>query len=120
METEGTCIRWAGNILRDGYGQKYRAGRRYQAHRWAWEQVNGPIPNGLVVRHKCDNRACVNVAHLELGTQSDNIRDAVKRGRWHGGEANRSKTHCPKGHEYTEENTYRHGGGRHCKTCRSE
>lgn len=50
------------------------------AHRWVWEAVNGPIPPGQVVRHRCDNRLCYRLSHLELGTQADNVRDAAERG----------------------------------------
>ena len=67
-----------------GYGQLSRGGRAaglIETHRAAWEVTHGPIPEGLVVRHRCDVRACVNPGHLELGTQADNIQDAVKRGR---------------------------------------
>lgn len=118
VETE--CIPWSGALFRDGYGRKYLKGRYLLAHRWAWEQANGPIPDGLVVRHKCDNPSCVNPDHLELGSQGDNVRDAVERGRWHGGEANARKTHCPQGHPYSDKNTYRWRNRRICRTCRSE
>lgn len=50
------------------------------AHRWVWEAVNGPIPKGMVVRHKCDNRLCYRLSHLELGTQADNVADMVAHG----------------------------------------
>lgn len=51
------------------------------AHRYAYEQAKGPIPDGMVVMHTCDNRKCVNPEHLIVGTQSDNMRDCVAKGR---------------------------------------
>jgi hypothetical protein len=55
--------------------------RRDLAHRLAWAEANGPIPEGMVVRHTCDNPPCVNPAHLILGTQKDNVGDMDRRGR---------------------------------------
>lgn len=54
---------------------------RQYTHRVMWEYLNGPIPQGLVVMHTCDNRACCNPAHLKLGTQADNVHDMVTKGR---------------------------------------
>jgi hypothetical protein len=64
-----------------GYGQKTIKGKKVHAHRDAYERANGPIPDGMVVRHTCDNPACINPAHLLIGTQKDNVRDCIERGR---------------------------------------
>jgi HNH endonuclease len=71
------CIPWEGTRFTNGYG---RIGDE-RAHRVAWEQEHGPIPPGMVVMHLCNNPACVNLDHLKVGTQSENIRQAVQEGR---------------------------------------
>jgi hypothetical protein len=85
------------------------------AHRVAWELVNGPIPAGMVVAHRCDNRRCVNPAHLFIGTQKDNVHDMLAKGR----QRNQFKhrTHCCRGHEYTCDNTRLYAGRRWCRRC---
>jgi hypothetical protein len=50
-------------------------------HRLIYMKYHGPVPEGMIVRHKCDNRLCVNPEHLELGTKNDNVQDAVARNR---------------------------------------
>jgi hypothetical protein len=75
------CIRWSGAKLPSGYGQGYADGRRYYAHRRAWEDANGPIPPGMFVCHSCDTPSCINVAHLFLGTPKDNTHDMIRKGR---------------------------------------
>ena len=78
---DGDCLVWTGVRYAEGYGRiKYKR-KPIRANRYAWERVNGPIPDGLVVRHKCDNPPCVNVDHLELGTRRDNVNDMIERGR---------------------------------------
>lgn len=65
-----------------GYGMVTRAGRRHQAHRLSYEAFVGPIPDGMMVCHKCDNRPCINPNHLFLGTGSDNAMDMHAKGRF--------------------------------------
>ena len=55
--------------------------RTYRAHRLMWEEVNGPIPEGMVLLHICDNPPCIRLDHLRLGTQAENVADMVAKGR---------------------------------------
>lgn len=77
------CWPWTGyrQNRRRGYGAIGWQGRYVRSHRLAYELAKGPIPDGLVVRHSCDNEACCNPAHLLVGTQKDNMRDASDRER---------------------------------------
>lgn len=83
---EHDCWEWNGASKNQfGHGA-FKLGPRKSkvvyAHRFAWEREHrSEIPAGMVVRHKCDNPKCVNPSHLTLGTQADNIRDKVERGR---------------------------------------
>ena len=110
-----SCWQWIGEVSIDGYGRFWvRKGHRIAAHRVSWMLANKVTPTGVIC-HSCDNPGCVNPAHLWHGTQADNMRDKVSKGRqWHFGQ-----THCKYGHEFTPENT-RHRKdrvGRCCRTC---
>jgi hypothetical protein len=75
------CHLWTGARNIWGYGRHKINGKTCAAHRTAWELVNGSVPVGLLVLHHCDNPRCVNPAHLYVGTQADNMRDMMARGR---------------------------------------
>ena len=81
-ETAGGCWTWPEDrLFPSGYGQVWWRGRSQRAHRVAYELACGPIPDGLQVNHHCDNPACIRPDHLYVGTQRENIADAVRRGR---------------------------------------
>lgn len=105
-----------------GYGHCFvtRFGKKIKgAHILAWVDANGRLPaEGMCILHSCDNPPCVNPEHLWEGTRTDNQHDMVSKGRhW-----KQKVTHCPQGHEYTEENTYVHptDGRRFCRACQDE
>lgn len=76
------CWPWLASTKQGGYGKcGDERGRVQLTHRVAYQLVNGPIPEGMVVCHQCDNPRCVNPAHLYLGTQADNLRDMRNKGR---------------------------------------
>lgn len=76
------CWNWIGRISPFGYGQfSVSWGDCWQAHRLAYEIYVGRIPKGKCVLHKCDNRKCVKPEHLWIGTQSENVRDMMHKGR---------------------------------------
>lgn len=79
-KTDG-CWLWTGARTSDGYGSVRVEGRMVGAHRVAYELAHGAMPTGTSVLHTCDVRSCVRPDHLFLGTQEDNVRDMVAKGR---------------------------------------
>ena len=106
------CWRWIGSGGR-GYGIFHVPGRgNVGAHRFAYEQMRGPIPAGLTLDHLCRNRWCVNPAHMEPITTGENVRRGVGLSA-----ENARKVTCPRGHEYTGRDT---DGRRYCRPCNTE
>ncbi len=131
MWSDVPCIEWAKSRYPKGYG-KLGIGSRTDgsrrtvyAHRQAWEDSFGPVPDGMHVLHHCDNPPCIEPTHLFLGTNADNVADRVAKGRSGPRDGtrsamairNRAKTHCPAGHPYDKENTRVYRGGRTCRQC---
>jgi hypothetical protein len=104
------CWEWTGRVKTNGYGTFFPSRRHsWNAHRWAYTVLVGPIPEGMQLDHRCRNRRCVNPAHLEPVSPALNASRAAAM-----------RTHCPHGHPYDEENTGWWGGHRHCRTCNAE
>lgn len=109
VQPTGFCWLWTAATQRDGYG---RFGLTHdhivQAHRFAYERLVGPIPDGMELDHLCRVRRCVNPDHLEVVTHAENMQRGIH--------SNSLKLRCLRGHEYTTHS----GGKRYCNTCRKE
>ncbi len=109
------CWIWMGSLTGNEYG-KLRVGhsKDFTTHKMSWVVHYGPVPDGKCVLHTCDIRSCINPNHLWLGTKAENSQDMVSKGR-HKCPA-RDRTHCPKGHEYSGNNSQ---GRRICRVCQN-
>lgn len=76
-----TCILWEGARDYGGYGVATHNGKTISAHKKAYLLAHGPVPAGMVIRHTCHNRCCINPSHLVVGTQQQNIDDKMAAGR---------------------------------------
>ena len=120
------CIKWHKSLNERGYGQIWVNGKHWKAHRLAWAALYGEIPEGMVIDHTCHNaaaakgecdggvcehRACINIDHLELVSQGENVRRGL-----HGVD---TKQTCPKGHSYRDARNVlvRKNGQRECAEC---
>lgn len=112
------CWQWTASKSKSGYGF-FQANKLMRAHRYSYLLHKGAIPSHLVIDHICRNRLCVNPQHLRLVTNRENLLcgDTLAA-------KNKAKTHCKKGHEFTDKNTnFYHSRGsqtlsRECRACK--
>ncbi len=133
VDAEGDCWIWIGAIGNHGYGVFCETGARSgqrktrTAHRYAYEALVGPIPDGMTLDHLCRTRPCLNPDHLEICSLSENVRRAqagraklrpkpqkVRKER-------QPRTHCRQGHPFSGDNLYvvPGRGQRTCRTCKA-
>ena len=104
----GRCWEWTGASNGVGYGEiRLSKTRMVYTHRLAYELTWGPIPEGMVIAHRCDNPRCLKPSHLFPATQAENMQDMVAKGR----ARRRIATHCPLGHAYPAT------GRKRCREC---
>ena len=118
MRVMDGCWLWTAATVPNGYGQVRWRGRNSPAHRVVYEILVGPLPHPahLEADHLCRVVCCVNPDHIQFVTHKENVQ------RGNAGEVNRTRllalTHCKRGHEFTEKNTYRgFNGTRECRAC---
>jgi len=82
FDPQSGCIEWQGATTTHGYGQLSMNGEIFYTHRLSYEIYKGEIEDGLQINHRCHNECCVNPEHLYMGTQQENVRDAVVEGEY--------------------------------------
>ena len=111
-QDSGECRVFIRSLTPSGYAQMWNGTRVEQAHRIAYREAKGTIPDGYDIDHLCKNRACINPDHLEAVPHSVNMERAVN--------ANREKKSCKRGHALSGDNVYLEKyGARRCIACRN-
>lgn len=121
VDAFGDCWEWTAYRDKDGYGilSFVPAGLSTRAHKFAWQTLVGPIPDGLELDHRCRNRGCCNPDHLEPVTHAENMRRSGLLGQWTRLAA-KNRTHCQRNHPYAGENLVMDSGSRRCRQCRND
>ena len=116
FEPNTGCWLWTGQILPNGYGavSRTKAQGKGLAHRYVYERLVSQIPPRQQLDHLCRVRRCVNPDHLRVVTCQQNL---LAAGSLAHAAFNARKTHCLRGHEFTESNTYSYRGRRRCRAC---
>jgi hypothetical protein len=113
LVTPTGCWEWQGTITSWDYGHFWDGKYIVRAHKYAYEAYYGRVPFGKIIHHKCENKKCVYPLHLEATTKKDHP-DAIYN-------VKKQQTHCWRGHEFNEENTYliknKNKTRRNCKMC---
>lgn len=116
MSVAGFCWLWTGGLTGAGYGQISVDGSKVYVHRLVYSEMIGPIPDGLVIDHRCEVRNCCNPGHLEAVSRWEN----TLRGRSPMA-AKAKQVKCHRGHLFDEANTYRSARGtRRCRRCHAD
>lgn len=116
VDKTNSCWFWASSMYPDGYGQFWLKPRKVRAHRFAYELLVGPIPEGMVLDHLCRRRDCVNPEHLEPVTNRQNLMRGIGISS-----RNARAIKCIHGHPFSPENTHvAKDGKRVCRTCNRE
>jgi hypothetical protein len=111
FDAHNDCFKWTGakrNCRGGIYGMIQDKGRKLAAHRVSYELFVGPIPEGFVIHHQCENTLCVNPSHLEAVPHGVNVRLGMTL-----------LTHCRRGHAFDDANTFWWRGYRYCRQCRA-
>lgn len=111
--TESGCLEWIGWRNYEGYGETSFRSHAHPTHRLMYMAVKGPIPEGMIIRHKCDNPPCMEPGHLLVGTEAENTADSIARKRHY----RTAKTHCHKGHDLALHARINADGSRACRLC---